>query len=268
MDTLPQELLLSILSYLAPTANSQDLGAFSATSQAHQASTALYRSQVLLTRLAGIRDAGRLMQVWTPPAFFHPNHGQSSSTSYPWTPTTISQEGITSLLVDDGVYTSVYSYLTSLVNRIAYLDRITHHLTSPGARLAAWSSQSVWTALLHLWSIQPRYSHDIDGHWYWTEVSNSGPTDMQTVISLMQQDSYFSAFDGNTFEATTGVYSSLCWILRPPFYGSSSAAATEETGEGVWLWRLIIKVSRDFMTGSVTIIWSRKGLLIIKNLIS
>ncbi|KAI9865372.1 MAG: hypothetical protein M1813_002261 [Trichoglossum hirsutum] len=240
LTQLPAELLSNILSYLVCTSplppsskpryfdspvNDDALYPLGNTSRRLQASTREFRTHLLRSRLTRIPHIDLLLAIWTPPTFFR--HRRGTTTPHdPHDPHDI--------LLDQDTYTGVDSYLTALERRGWIAERIADNVLPLLALPATPDSRNFMTVtVLHLWSVQARYSHDVDGVWDYVR-------DEATLEVL--RDDYVRALPPTLQRALIDVYNALCRKLKPPFYARDRMPGNERTGgEGMWLYRLLVK---------------------------
>lgn len=94
------------------------------------------------------------------------------------------------------------------------------------------------TTVIELWSAEARYGHDVDG--CWSIVGDEGG-----LQEVHIQDNYVISLPSHIQTAMVTVYNALAQRLRPPFYSTSRRGhgGRVAEGEGIWLYRLIVKVS-------------------------
>lgn len=230
LNSIPAELLLNVLSYL------NDLGPLSCASRSLSLSTRDYRASTLRARLANIRNVELLMQIWTPPMFFNRRRGSSVYSSGGCS------QDLYDILYDPETFSRVESYLGSLERRASVAWRVAEYVlpivSFNSFRTSDERHSYTTTIIIELWSAQARYGHDVDGRW-----SNIG--DESGLQEVHIQDSYVRNLPGHIQTAMVTVYNGLAQRLRPPFYPpirrGHGGRAVE--GEGIWLYRLIVKVS-------------------------
>ncbi|KAH0537189.1 hypothetical protein FGG08_006014 [Glutinoglossum americanum] len=237
LTQLPAELLSNILSYLCTsplpsssrphylerTVKEDALYSLGNTSRRLQASTREFRTHLLRSRLTRIPHIDLLLSIWTPPTFFH--HQCSATTSH----------DPHDALLDQDTYTGVDAYLTTLERRGWIAERITDNVLCLLALPTTPDTRDLMTVtILHLWSVQVRYSHDVDG--VWDNVRD------EACIEVLRDD-YVRALPPTLQRAVVDVYNALCRKLKPPFYACEQKPEKEQTnGEGLWLYRLLVKV--------------------------
>ena len=236
LTQLPAELLSNILSYLAYSsplpqskacysdcAVTEDaLCSLGSTSRRLQASTREFRTHLLRSRLSRIPHIDLLLTIWAPPMFFRRQHGVAA----PYDPHDV--------LLDQDTYSGVDAYLTGLEWRGQTAKRIADNVL-PLLALPATSDFRDFTtvAILHLWSVQARYSHDVDG--VWDNVQDE-------VILDVLLDEYVRALPPPLQRAVIDVYNALSRKLKPPFYSRGQVPENHTSVEGMWLYRLLVKV--------------------------
>jgi hypothetical protein len=233
---LPAELLSNILSYLVyssppPQARSRysdctvggdALCSLGSTSRRLQASTREFRTHILRSRLSRIPHIDLLLTIWAPPMFFRRQHVVAA----PYDPHDV--------LLDQDAYSGVDAYLTGLEWRGRTAERIAD-IVLPLLALPATSDFRDFTtvAILHLWSVQARYSHDVDG--VWDNVQDE-------VILDVLLDDYIRALPLPSQRAVIDVYNALSRKLKPPFYSRGQMPENQMGVEGMWLYMLLVKV--------------------------
>lgn len=235
LSDIPAELLLDVLSYL------NDLGPLSRASRSLSLSTRAYRTSTLRSRLANIRNVELLMRIWTPPMFFRRRRGSSgySSGGYIERP-----QDLHDILCDPETFGRVESYLGSLERRAGVAWRVAEYVLSivsfNSFRTSEERHSYATMIVIELWSAQARYGHDVDGRW-----SNVG--DEGGLQEVHIQDNYVIDLPGHIQTAMVTVYNGLAQRLRPPFYPQirRGHGGRSIEGEGIWLYRLIVKVSLE-----------------------
>jgi hypothetical protein len=236
LTQLPAELLSNILTYLvcsSPLPQSRSrysdctvggdaLCSLGSTSRRLQESTREFRTHLLRSRLSRIPHIDLLLAIWTPPMFFRRQHG--ATTAY----------DPHDVLLDQDTYSGVDSYLTALEWR----GRTAGHIADSVLPLLALPASADFRdfttiAILHLWSIQARYSHDVDG--VWDNVQDG-------VILDVLLDDYVRALPPQLQRAVVDVYNALSRKLKPPFCSRGQVPENHTGVEGMWLYRLLVKV--------------------------
>jgi hypothetical protein len=231
LDEMPAELLLNILSYL------DNLDPISHASHALSLSTRDFKTRTLRTRLANIKHIGLLMKIWTPPSFFKPREGSPacSKGSYITRP----QDRLYDMLCDPYMVVKVEEYLDNLEKKARAAQKIAGHLLTMMSFDTDEEQHSYATkVVIELWSAQSRYGHDVDGRW-------SDINDECGLQEVHVRDNYVTDLPSDIQEAMITAYNALAQRLQPPFYSSSrrSHGGRIAEGEGMWLYRLIVKVS-------------------------
>lgn len=232
IDNIPAELLLNILSYL------DNLEPISGASHSLSLAARDFRIHELRARLASISHVELLMRIWSPPTFFR-RRGASSyaSGSYVTRP-----QDLHNVLYDPDMFGRVEAYLESLERRAHVAARVAEYVMTivsfNSLRTSAERHFYVTRIVLELWSPQARFSHDVDGRWL-----NLG--DDSGLLEVHIQDAYVSSLPRDVQAAMVTVYDALAQNLRPPFYstGGRRHGGRVSEGEGIWLYRLIVKVS-------------------------
>ncbi|KAL0637561.1 hypothetical protein Q9L58_003450 [Maublancomyces gigas] len=230
LDNIPAELLLNVLSYL------DDLEPLSCASRSLCLSTRDYRTSTLRCRLAAIRNVELLMRIWTPPTFFRRKIG-GPLRGYIQRP-----QDLHDILCDPDMFSRVEAYLGSLERRAFVAEKLAEYVISivpfNSIRTSEERHSYATTVVIELWSAEARYGHDVDGRW-------SSVADEDGLEEVHIQDSYVRSLPNHIQTAMVTVYNALAQRLRPPFYPiirrGHGGGAVE--GEGVWLYRLIVKVS-------------------------
>lgn len=230
LDNIPAELLLNVLSYL------DDLEPLSCASRSLCLSTRDYRTSTLRCRLAAIRNVELLMRIWTPPTFFRQKIG-GPLRGYIQRP-----QDLHDILCDPDMFSRVEAYLGSLEMRACVAEKLAEYVISivpfNSIRTSEERHSYATTVVIELWSAEARYGHDVDGRW-------SSVADEDGLEEVHIQDSYVRSLPNHIQTAMVTVYNALAQRLRPPFYPiirrGHGGRAVE--GEGVWLYRLIVKVS-------------------------
>ncbi|KAI9767124.1 MAG: hypothetical protein M1840_005913 [Geoglossum simile] len=235
LTQLPAELLSNILSclvYSSPlpqsrsrysdcTVSEDALCSLGSTSRRLQASTREFRTHLLRSRLSRIPHIDLLLAIWSPPMFFRRQHGSAT----PCDPHDV--------LLDQDTYSEVDAYLTGLEWRGRTAERIADNVL-PLLALPATSDFREFTtiAVLHLWSVQARYSHDVDG--VWDNVQDE-------IILDVLLDDYIRALPPPLQRAVIDVYNALSRKLEPPFCSHGQVTEDHTGVEGMWLYRLLVK---------------------------
>lgn len=233
LNNIPAELLLNILSYL------DNLDPLSYASRSLSLSTRDYRTRALRSRLASIRHVELLMRIWTPPTFFR---GRGGSPGYSPGSYITRPQDLHDILCDPEMFSRVEAYLASLERRVCVAERVAEHVLSivsfNSFRTSEERHSYATTIVLELWSAEARYGHDVDGRWL--NVGDEGG-----LQEVHIQDSYVMNLPNHIQTAMVTVYNALAQRLRPPFYSTSRRGHGGRVveGEGMWLYRLIVKVS-------------------------
>ena len=132
----------------------------------------------------------------------------------------------------------VENYISNLEHKARVSSRVADHLVSiVGNFTAIYHHEArmllATTLVIHLWSSEPRYSHDADGYNGYIE----GLGQEYFFRSLIARDQYFRDLPFDTQEWLVVCYDALGQYLRPP-----SVPAGGEKGEGMWLQKLIARV--------------------------
>lgn len=233
IDNIPAELLLNILSYL------DNLEPISGASHSLSLATRDFRIHALRARLASISHIELLMRIWSPPTFFRRRRGVSpyGSGSYVTRP-----QDLHDVLCDPDMFNRVEAYLGSLERKAYVAARVAEYVMTivsfNSLRTSAERHSYVTRIVLELWSPQARFSHDVDGRWL-----NLG--DDSGLLDVHIQDAYVMNLPRDIQTAMVTVYDALAQNLRPPFYstGGRRHGGRVSEGEGIWLYRLIVKVS-------------------------
>jgi hypothetical protein len=228
LGDIPAELLLNILSHL------DNLEPISNASHSLSLAARDYRTSELRARLARIRHVEHLMRIWSPPTFFRRRGGAFyDSGGYLNRP-----QDLHDILCDPGTFSRVEAYLSSLERRAWVAERVADYVLSivsfNSFRSSAEQQDYATTIVIELWSAEARYSHDIDGRWL--DIG-----DDSSLQDIHVQDNYVLSLPDHVQTAMVTVYNALALDLRPPFYSASRRGRIAE-GEGIWLYRLIVKV--------------------------
>ena len=227
LDDLPTELLLNILSLL------DDLQPLSSSNRTLSAVARDYRARELRARISRIHqaDLDLLVRIWPPPTFF----GKGTHRR-----TVPRPHELMDVLCDPDMLPLVESYISSLERRAQTGRDVARHLV----RMVDFASQSYATALvIHLWSVEQRHGHDIDGYLLalgegQAGGSGGGGGGPSTFSELCVRDSYLANLPQTTRDHLVASYQALDRHLQPPFRPSGG-------GEGLWLQRVILQVSRE-----------------------
>lgn len=146
------------------------------------------------------------------------------------------------ILCDLDTFSRVEAYLGSLERRAFVAEKLAEYVISivpfNTFRTSEERRSYAITIVIELWSAEARYGHDVDGRW-------SSVADDDGLQEVHTQDSYVRSLPNHIQTAMVTVYNALAQRLRPPFYPTirrgHGGRAVE--GEGVWLYRLIVKVS-------------------------
>ncbi|KAI9771763.1 MAG: hypothetical protein M1839_002728 [Geoglossum umbratile] len=229
LTQLPAELLSNILSYLVyssplpqPRPRNEDaLCSLGNTSRRLQTSTREFRTHLLRSRLSRIPHIDLLLTIWSPPMFFRCQYGAAAP------------HDLHDVLLDQDAYSGVDAYLTALERRGWTAGRIADNVLPLLALPTTTDFQNFMTvAILHLWSVQARYSHDVDG--VWDNVQDG-------VILDVLLDDYVRALPPPLQRAVIDVYNALSRKLKPPFYARGQIPENHTLIEGMWLYRLLVK---------------------------
>ncbi|RPA97403.1 hypothetical protein L873DRAFT_1135465 [Choiromyces venosus 120613-1] len=233
INNIPAELLLNILSYL------DNLEPISSTSQSLSLATRDFRTHELRARLANITHVELLMRIWSPPTFFRRGGSSYGSGGYFTRP-----QDLHNILCDPDMFSRIEAYLGSLERRAYVAARVAEYVMTivsfNSFRTSAEMRFYAMRIVIELWSPQARFSHDIDGRWL-----NLG--DDSGLIDVHVEDDYVLNLPRDVQAAMLSVYDALAQNLRPPFYSSSRRrhGGRASEGEGIWLYRLIVKEGMD-----------------------
>ncbi|KAG0643415.1 hypothetical protein HOY80DRAFT_1007481 [Tuber brumale] len=240
IDNIPAELLLNILSYL------DNLEPISGASHSLSLATRDFRTRALRTRLASISHVEILMRIWSPPTFFRRRGGYPyGSGGYITRP-----QDLHDILCDPDTFNRVEAYLGSLERRACVAARVAEYVMTivsfNSFRTSAERHFYAMRIVLELWSPQARFSHDVDGRWL-----NLG--DDSGLLDVHIQDAYVLNLPRDVQAAMVTVYDALAQSLRPPFCSTSRRrhGGRASEGEGIWLYRLIVKEGMDAVLGMI-----------------
>ena len=227
LDDLPTELLLNILSLL------DDLEPLSSSNRTLSAVARDYRARELRTRISRIHqaDLDLLVRIWPPPTFF----GQGTRRRAVPRP-----HELMDVLCDPNMLPLVESYISCLEHRAQTGRDVARHLV----RMVGFGSQPcvltyAATLVFHLWSVEQRHGHDIDGYLLALgEGQAGGGGGPSTFSELCVRDPYLAGLPQTTRDDLVASYQALDRHLQPPFRPSGG-------GEGLWLQRVILQVSRE-----------------------
>ncbi|CUS11786.1 unnamed protein product [Tuber aestivum] len=240
IDNIPAELLLNILSYL------DNLEPISGASHSLSLATRDFRTHALRTRLANISHVEILMRIWSPPTFFRRRGGSLyGSGGYVTRP-----QDLHDILCDPDMFGRVEAYLGSLERRAYIAARVAEYVMTivsfNSFRTSAERRFYAMRIVLELWSPQARFSHDVDGRWL-------NLSDDSGLLDVHVQDAYVLNLPRDVQAAMVAVYDALAQNLRPPFYSTSRRrhGGGVSEGEGIWLYRLIVKEGMDAVLGMI-----------------
>jgi hypothetical protein len=225
-NDLPAELLLNILSHL------DNLDPLSFANRTLSITIADYQASQLRCRLARIRNVDLLVSIWSPPTFFRRRRGGGQTASQH---VYVSQpQDLINVLCDPEMIPWVEAYIGSLESKACLAQQVAQHLVGLINFNAFCNSDEklsfASTLILHLWSAQQRYSHDIDGY-------IASLHDRYNFRDLLVRDQYLADLPVEIQEWLVVCYDALSQRLRPPF-GSRGPR-----GEGMGLQRVIVRVS-------------------------
>ncbi|KAI5803784.1 hypothetical protein EDC01DRAFT_469709 [Geopyxis carbonaria] len=221
LGDLPAELLLNILGFL------DNLDPVSASNRTLSATVRDHRASQLSGRLARVRQADLLMQIWSPPTFFLRNsRGQryAHRISHP--------QEMFNVLCDPQILPRVESYIASLERKAWVARRVAEHLIGllqfSGFRSSEERLAFASRIVIYMWSAQQRWAHDPDGY---IQTLHGDIT----IEDICATDQYLIDMPADQRAWVVACYNALSQYLRPPFVPQG------RRGEGMWLYRLIVR---------------------------